>query len=510
MRHQVQGFEQYPLVNACAREEETFLKTARVVYHRDIPADANVINSHTLYKVKQNDGSLKLKVRIAPHGNEDDLKTTLSKDCATCPPTGLRILESIASLFGWALYKADVKAAFLETGAAERDVYVKPPVESRMRATHVWLLLTAAYGLVNANAKWQSKSDAVMLDLGLQQSKHIPQLFFKKKNEELVLVAAKVVNDLKASGKRDNAKDFLTAFDRKFKFGAVNHGPGHMRYFGIKTIQHEDFSIATNADDKLEAIDECYISRNRRKESAQPINAIERSSFVSINSSIGWIRTTACPICTFYSSYIQQKTPYTQVHHLVEQTFIIRRLKKLGSTILYLRPDDEKEYELSVFVFADASRVDDAGQLGVVTGLLVVPMEKGSIYHVLSWISHKAKPPVCSIPAAELFAAAEGIDDGKVVCNTYNELLCVKVKLCICVDSKDLFSSLSAQKMSIDKSIRGDVSFIRYEFQTGAFSKTLWIPCTTNIVDLLTMFTGKLTIDYSSVAETQTGYKNYD
>lgn len=95
-------------------------------------------NSHTLYKVKHNnDGSQKLKARIAPHGNEDDFKHILSKYFATCPPTGLCVLKSIALLFAWTLCKANVKAAFVQTGAAERDVYVKPPVKSRMRATHV-------------------------------------------------------------------------------------------------------------------------------------------------------------------------------------------------------------------------------------------------------------------------------------------------------------------------------------------------------------------------------------
>lgn len=101
MKHQARGFEQYPLVNSYAIEEKTFLKTARSLYHRYVPDGANVIISHTLYKVKHNnDGTLKLKARKAPHGNEDDPQHLLNKDCSMCPPTGLRILESSASLFG--------------------------------------------------------------------------------------------------------------------------------------------------------------------------------------------------------------------------------------------------------------------------------------------------------------------------------------------------------------------------------------------------------------------------
>jgi len=147
-------------VKAYDAEEETFIKTVEIVARDDVPDHANVINSHVLYKLKQNDdGTLKLKACIAPQGNEDDLKDVLNSDCSTYPPTELRIVESIASLFGWKMYKADVKAAFLQTGSAGRDVYVKPLRESGMKSTHLWLLLTVAYGLVNVNAKWKVQSD---------------------------------------------------------------------------------------------------------------------------------------------------------------------------------------------------------------------------------------------------------------------------------------------------------------------------------------------------------------
>lgn len=154
--------------------------------------------------------------------------------------------------------------------------------------------------------------------------------------------------------------------------------------------------------------------------------------------------------------------------HLVEQTDILRLLKKLCTVISYPRPITQSSYELSILVFADASRIDDVGQLGVLTGLLLGPMKKDSLYHMISWVSHKAKTPVKSIQAAGIFAAAKGIDDFKIACSVYNEILDVNVKLRLCVDSKDIFSSLSTQKNSIDKSIRGDVSSRRFEFHTDA------------------------------------------
>lgn len=521
--HEAQGFDQFPLVNAYKAEEETFLKTVRPVLKSKVPPSSNIINSHVLYKIKQNDdGSLKLKARIAPHGNEDTLKDLLTKDCTTCPPTGLRILESIASLFGWTLHKADVKAAFLQTGTAQRDVYVRPPKESKMKGSHLWVLLTAAYGLVNANAKWQNQSDQLMYEIGLQQSTHVPQLFFQKENGRLVLIVAKIVDDLKIAGEGERPKWFLEKFDKKFKFGDVNHGPGKLRYFGINTTQNSDFTVETDADDKLDGVKEYPISRQRRKEYKELLNKIEKSAYASINSSLGWIGTAASPFCSFYASYLQQKAPDTKVSDLIEQVHILRKLKKLGTAISYPRPTEKSENELSVLVFADASRTDDVGQLGVLTGLLIGEMKNNAIYHTISWISHKAKRPVKSVPAAEILAAGEGIDEGKVIAGAYSELLNMDIRVRLCVDSKDLFTSLSTQRNSIDRSIRGDVGCIRYEFQTHAVEKISWIPGKTNLADpltkkdssltdtlQLTLFSGRLCIDFDSVSETKSSERNF-
>ena len=81
-----------------------------------------------------------------------------------------------------------------------------------------------------------------------------------------------------------------------------------------------------------------------------------------------------------------------------------------------------------------------------------------------------------SVPAAEIFAATEGIDEGKMVAQAYSEVMSMDIKMHLCVDSKDLFTSLSTQRNSIDRSIRGDVGCIRFKFETGSVDKISWIP----------------------------------
>ena len=228
-----------------------------------------------------------------------------------------------------------------------------------------------------------------------------------------MLIVAKIVDDLKVAGEGDRAAQILKSFHNRFKLGTVNHGPGKRRFFGINTTQNEDLTIKTDANDKLKAVTEYPISRHRRTEPDEVLNSIEKSAFASVNSSLGWIGTSPSPLYALYSSYLQQKAPIIKVSNLVEQINIVRNLKKMATTVSYPRLTDDHKYDLGVLLFADASRTNENGQLGVLAGLLVGELKNNAIYHAVSWRSHKSKRPVKSVSAAEILAAAEGIDEEK-------------------------------------------------------------------------------------------------
>lgn len=124
-----------------------------------------------------------------------------------------------------------MKTAFLETGPASRRVYVISPRECSKRDV-LWLLLAAAYGLVNSNAKWQVKSDDALSSLGLIQSSAIPQLFIHLEIDgALDIVVIKMVDGILSTGEDEALKSFADAFGRRFKLGEISHGPGKLRFF---------------------------------------------------------------------------------------------------------------------------------------------------------------------------------------------------------------------------------------------------------------------------------------
>lgn len=79
--HHAQGFPQYVILNADQMEELELKKIFKCVPIFDVPTDANIISSHIVYKIKvEDDDSLHLKDRIAPHGIEESLRYDMKSD----------------------------------------------------------------------------------------------------------------------------------------------------------------------------------------------------------------------------------------------------------------------------------------------------------------------------------------------------------------------------------------------------------------------------------------------
>lgn len=280
MQFQAQGLPSFPLSNAYKEEEDTLKRTVQMVHISKVPKDANIITSHVIYKVKPNDdGSSKVKARIAPHNNQDAEKLNLKTDYSVCPPIGIRILLSLAVIFKWCLAKSDFKSAFLQTGDALRNVYVVPPKESENKQ-HLWLLLAAAYGLVNANAKWQEHSDHLLHELGFKQLVYVPQLFyFQDGSGNLSAVAVKIVDDVLMTGPKHVLESVIAKIKSSYKLGTVVFGPGTLLFFGLQISQDTDYSISIQGDDKLSNL-QCHpLFRQRMKEGKIELNDVEKSSF---------------------------------------------------------------------------------------------------------------------------------------------------------------------------------------------------------------------------------------
>lgn len=97
------------------------------------------------------------------------------------------------------------------------------------------------------------------------------------------------------------------------------------------------------------------------------------------------------------------------------------------------------------------------------------------MFHTLSWLSHESEFLVKSIGAAEILAAFEGIDKGKVLREEATLLLGISAELIVVIYSKELFTSYSTQRNSNDWSVRGIVNTISVEYEIGDVDEEVWV-----------------------------------
>lgn len=168
--------------------KKCFLTNVKCVPRSEVSKNANIIGSHTIYKLKLNeDESLKLKAHIPHPGKEDSDKDYMHTECCIRPPLGIHVVSSTATIRKWRSVRTDPEKAFMQTGKSQRYVHAHPPSESSFRNV-LLLLVVSAYGLVNSNSKWQKQSDDEFISLGLQPSPELPQLFALFKEVKLVLL----------------------------------------------------------------------------------------------------------------------------------------------------------------------------------------------------------------------------------------------------------------------------------------------------------------------------------
>lgn len=131
---------------------------------------------------------------------------------------------------------------------------------------------------------------------------------------------------------------------------------------------------------------------------------------------------------------------------------------------------------ISVLAFAIAGRRSDSAQLSTICGLLIGTFDKGSIYHTISWTSHKSKRPVKSIAAGENFAAGEGIEEGLVLKKyTYSLLLNVDTELFI-VLTPGIFILHWQRNASQSIVPCVDIYYFRCQFEDSNANHIFWIP----------------------------------
>ena len=153
----------------------------------------SAISSRWVITEKYKEGEKFVKARLVARGFEEDQINDIRKDSLTCGKDSLRLSLTLFASMDWQIHSLEVKSAFLQGNAIEREVYIIPPRE--VNTNKLWKLNKTVYGLADASRTWYLRVRGELLKLGVQVSKYDEAIFFWIADEKLEGLLCCHVND---------------------------------------------------------------------------------------------------------------------------------------------------------------------------------------------------------------------------------------------------------------------------------------------------------------------------
>lgn len=194
-----------------------------------------------------------------------------------------------------------------------------------------------------------------------------------------------------------------------FTLGDVAIGPKILCFSVLNMIQKGNFSCSAETDEKLLPTDLFPLSRLRRCQADEDMNAIAQTVFMSVNASIARFGITISILCAFYASHQQQKLCEACVSAPMTRILVLTLLKCHGTLLDYISLPLQYLKNVTLVGFADASHADITSPLCYIVGLVYKPISRWFFSHIITWASHLSIRPFKSPVVAAILATAETI-----------------------------------------------------------------------------------------------------
>ncbi|CAE8602804.1 unnamed protein product [Polarella glacialis] len=198
-------------VEAGRRREMTSMRKFEVfrrVRRSEVPAHTRIIGSRFLYTVKR-PGEVKARL-VAQEVKRSSPYMSFLETFAGCPTsTANRLVIWRALQRGWELLEGDVSTAFLHAPIdGDEEVLIRPP--PGMDDEHYWVLQKALYGLRRSPRLWQNWFASQLSTLGFCRCRADPQLYFRRRDEALIVTHAGDLRVTAAPGELQPLKEGLS------------------------------------------------------------------------------------------------------------------------------------------------------------------------------------------------------------------------------------------------------------------------------------------------------------
>lgn len=195
--------------------------------------------------------------------------------------------------------------------------------------------------------------DDTFIRLGLNSVVYVPQCFHSSVHGSLTIIVAKAGDDILVGGTKYAVEEFLQRLPKQYELGSTVYLPRTFMFFGLTVSQDTSETVTLSADDKMQNMELYQLSRVRRKQFSEPLNAVELSALQSINGFIGFMGIRVGPIAAFTCSYLQQSSNSYNLADLIKQSITLKFVTRMGTTSSFVRTTSKGNHLVAVLLFAN-------------------------------------------------------------------------------------------------------------------------------------------------------------
>jgi Reverse transcriptase (RNA-dependent DNA polymerase) len=264
-------------------------------------------------------------------------KCALRKDSSTAQSSVIRQVLAFAKLHKFYVGSIDVVAAFLKSGPLPRRVSVRPPREWAKPGC-LWRLLRPAYGLVKSSRLWQLAIEKWIFARDFFLVPGASQVFVLRQSGTLIMLIARVVDDILVCGPPDKIQAFNKYNSRTYELSPLRTG-SKVRFCGMDIVTENDGLTTIEVSQYLAACSNISLSAQMRKQQKDESPPDKRTAFRTLCGKLSYLGATEMPQARFAASHLKKRLAYLRISDSCEANDIMRNLRSLKAKILFCRPD---------------------------------------------------------------------------------------------------------------------------------------------------------------------------
>ena len=461
-----------------AKEKEIESWRINDVYEEVIDVGQKVITVRWVVTERFKAGLLLTKARLVARGYEE-VSSHLRKDSPTCSKESIHILFIVAGSHGWNCHTVDVKSAYLQGDAIDREVYLKPPPE--FNNGRLWKLKKTVYGLCDAARQWYNRVKTELISLSVEMCTLDNSLFIWKVDGKLEGVICIYVDDFLWTGSIAFYNKVIQVLKTKFLIGSS--ASRSFTYIGL-TIRSCNNGLSVDQIQYTSSLKSIPISQDRALQKTSQLSENEKRSYRALIGQLNWIATHTRPDIAFETCELSVSFQKATIADLLKLNKLVDRAKREPLSLFFPRLESVEKGTIECYTDAAFANLPTGGSQGAF--IIFLTDKRGKRCPIL-WQTRKLKRVVKSTIAAETMALLEGAEASIYISGILSQLLGKnEIKIRCMTDNKSLHDALLSSKQVDDKRLRIDISVIDDMLARSELERVIWVSGANQLADALT------------------------